>query len=165
MPEQRVLILIGLPGSGKSTWARAQGVEPLSSDELRRLLKDDATDQSIHRLVFKLLRDLLRLRLQLGAKLSIVDATNILAVQRRPFIKIAEWFGARPEAVYFDIPPATCHQRNQARSRIVPVQAIEAMAAKLVPPSFAEGFTAITIVSKDGAQTTTQPPEQAAEPL
>jgi predicted kinase len=162
LPEQRVLILTGLPGSGKSTWARAQGVEPLSSDELRRLLKDDATDQSIHRAVFQLIRHLLRRRLELGAKLSIVDATNILPVHRRPYIKIAQWFGAQPEAVFFDIPPETCHARNQNRSRKVPKEAIEAMAQKLIPPSFQEGFAKITVVSTTGEQTTTPPPESTA---
>ena len=48
--------LVGLPGSGKSTWARKQGVAVLSSDELRLLLADDESNQTIHREVFATLR-------------------------------------------------------------------------------------------------------------
>ena len=42
--RQRIVVLVGLPGSGKSTYAQRSGVTPISSDLMRQLLADDATD-------------------------------------------------------------------------------------------------------------------------
>ena len=138
-----VLVLVGLPGSGKSTWAAAQPITVLSSDTIRQLLAGDATNQQIHQEVFRTLRFLLRRRLELGAPATIIDATSLLPVHRKPFIKIAHSLGAHAEAVYFDTPLEECLRRNATRSRVVPPEVIAALAAKLRPPTPAEGFTKI----------------------
>lgn len=147
MPEQRVVVLVGLPGSGKSTWVAEQGGIAISSDELRRWLRDDATDQSIHGLVFRLMRDFVRMRITLGAPVTYVDATNLTRKHRRPFIKIAEHMGCVCEAVFFDLPVEECIRRNETRARQVPPDAIRAMAERLQAPSETEGFARTTILT------------------
>ncbi len=142
-----MVVLVGLPGSGKSTWVEGQGGVAISSDELRRWLRDDATDQSIHAVVFRVMRDFVRLRIALGAAVTYVDATNLTRKHRRAFVKIAQHSGCRAEAVFFDISLDECLRRNAARPRRVPPDAIGAMAARLEPPTVEEGFAAVTVVT------------------
>lgn len=139
-------VLVGLPASGKSTWLAERGVTALSSDAMRRLLRDDEADQTIHGVVFAELRRLLRRRLELGAAASYIDATNLTRKERRQWIKLADWYGAECVAVYFDVPLAVCLQRNAARRRVVPVEAMERLAKRLAPPELREGFASIEVV-------------------
>jgi predicted kinase len=145
-------VLVGLPGSGKSTWVAEQGGVAISSDELRRWLRDDAADQSIHSLVFRLMRDFVRMRITLGAPVTYVDATSLTRKHRRPFIKIAEHMGCACEAVFFDLPVEECIRRNEARARQVPPEAIRAMAERLQPPETGEGFSTVTVAGTSSAQ-------------
>ena len=145
-PRQRIVIMVGLPGSGKSTYLQTLGVNAISSDAVRLLLADDATIQTIHPQVFATMRYLLRRRLTIGRRVSYVDATHLTPAERAPYVIIARKFGCDVEAVFFDVPVEVCQQRNRMRHRIVPEEAIEAMRSKLIPPSREEGFTRITIV-------------------
>ena len=142
-----ILVLVGLPASGKSTWARENEVPAISSDAMRELLADDVTNQAIHRDVFKHVRAVLRTRLAIGRPKTAVDATNLTFKERRPYIEIARRAGARIEAVYFDIPIEECLKRNRGRARVVPDEAIRAMAGKMQLPSIVEGFDAVHIVT------------------
>jgi predicted kinase len=142
----KIVVLVGLPGSGKSTYLEQIGAVGLSSDAVRKLLADDETDQTIHERVFQTVRHLLRQRLEIGRAVTYIDATNLTPEERKPYVEIGKSFGCEVEAVFFDVPLEVCRERNARRARVVPEEALTAMAAKLVPPSEAEGFDRVTVV-------------------
>jgi predicted kinase len=143
----RIVVLVGLPGSGKSTYLAQLGVTGLSSDAIRGLLADDETDQSIHDRVFQTLRYLLRQRLVIGRPATYIDATNLTVEERRPYIGIGKSYGCDVEAVFFDVPLEVCRARNVRRQRVVPEEAMAKMAAKLAPPDIQEGFSRVIAVT------------------
>ena len=146
-----VVLTIGLPGSGKTTWFKRRGVTPLSSDLLRSLLFDDITEQRWQGLVFSTLRSLLRARLIAKMPWNYVDATNLSPHERRQWIKMAKSFGYDVQAVFFDVPLEICMERNRRRERTVGDDVMKKMAERLRPPDFKEGFSKITVVRVKGA--------------
>jgi predicted kinase len=145
-PKGFVVLTIGLPGSGKTTWYKRRGVTPLSSDMLRTILFDDITEQRYQGLVFSTLRSLLRARLIARMPWNYVDATNLSPHERRQWIKMAKSFGYEVQAVFFDVPLEVCLDRNRKRDRPVGDDVMHKMAERLKPPAFDEGFSKITVV-------------------
>jgi len=146
-PSRGVVVLaIGLPGSGKSSWFKRHNITPLSSDMLRSLLFDDPAEQGFQDLVFSNLRSMLKARLLARRPLNYVDATNLTPHDRHSWIKLAKDYGYEVHAVFFDVPLEVCLERNHRRPRVVSDDVMRQMSAKLKAPSFDEGFTKITVV-------------------
>jgi predicted kinase len=141
-----VVLAIGLPGSGKTTWFGRRGITPLSSDLLRNILFDDVEEQRYQGLVFSTLRSLLRARLIARMPMNYVDATNLSTHERRQWIKMAKSFGYEVQAVFFDVPLEVCLSATAKRDRSVSEDVMRKMAEKLKPPVFEEGFEKITVV-------------------
>ncbi len=145
-PKGIVVLAIGLPGSGKSSWFKRHNVVPLSSDMVRSLLFDDVREQRFQDLVFSNLRSMLKARLIAKRPMNYVDATNLTPQERQHWIKLAKDYNYEVHAVFFDVPLDVCIERHQRRDRVVPEDVMRRMAAKLKPPSFPEGFAKITVV-------------------
>lgn len=141
-----VVLAIGLPGSGKSSWFKRNNINPLSSDMVRAVLFDDPNEQRFQDLVFSNLRSMLRARLIARRPTNYLDATNLTPHDRQSWIKLARDFGYEVQALYFDVPLEVCLERNQKRQRVVQEDVMHKMAAKMKQPTFEEGFSKITVV-------------------
>jgi predicted kinase len=145
-PKGVVVLAIGLPGSGKTSWFKRHNVVPLSSDMVRSLLFDDVREQRFQDLVFSNLRSMLKARLIAKRPMNYVDATNLTPQERQHWIKLAKDYQYEVHAVFFDVPLDVCIERHQRRDRVVPEDVMRRMAAKLKPPAFEEGIAKITVV-------------------
>src|SRR6185369_11282572 len=116
IPELSFVVLIGVSGSGKSTFARKhfKPTEVLSSDYCRGLVSDDENSQAATKDAFELLHFIARKRLAAG-KLTVVDATNVQPEARKPLVEIAREFHCLPVAIVLDLPERVAHDRNKAR--------------------------------------------------
>jgi predicted kinase len=142
----KLIITVGLPGSGKSTYLARLSVNAISSDEIRRLIADDPHDQTMNPRIFATVRYLIRQRMASCRPLTYVDATHLTPWERKPYVQLAQRHGYTLEALFFDVPIETCIARNQTRDRIVPEAAIRKMALRLVPPSKNEGFDRVRTI-------------------
>jgi len=116
IPELSLVVLIGVTGSGKSTFARAhfKPTEVISSDFCRGLVADDENDQSATRDAFEVLRFIAGKRLAAG-RLTVVDATNVQPEARRELVLLAREHDVLPVAIVLDLPERLCAERNAQR--------------------------------------------------
>ena len=117
IPELSFVVLMGVSGSGKSTFAKKhfKATEILSSDYCRGLVSDDENSQAATKDAFEVLHFVARKRLAAG-KLTVVDATNVQAESRKPLVEIAREFHCLPVAIVLDLPERIAHERNHSRA-------------------------------------------------
>ncbi|MBE2999185.1 polynucleotide kinase-phosphatase [Nocardiopsis sp. HNM0947] len=116
VPEMGLVLLIGVSGSGKSTFA-AQHFLPtqvVSSDDCRARVSDDPDDQSASADAFALLHTMVDIRLRRGL-LTVVDATNVQRHARGELVRIAKANNLLTTAIVLDVPEALARERNEER--------------------------------------------------
>jgi protein phosphatase len=116
VPELSLIVLIGISGSGKSTFGRAhfRPTEVISSDFCRGLVADDENDQDATPDAFELLHYIAGKRLKAG-RLTVVDATNVQPEARGLLVALAREHDVLPVAIVLDVPESVCAARNATR--------------------------------------------------
>ncbi|MFB4287920.1 polynucleotide kinase-phosphatase [Nonomuraea sp. ATR24] len=116
VPELSLVVLVGVSGSGKSTFA-ARHFKPsqvISSDFCRGLVSDDENDQSATPAAFDLLHHIVGVRLSRGL-LTVVDATNVQYAARKSLIDLARQHDVMADAIVLDVPEEVAVERNAGR--------------------------------------------------
>jgi polynucleotide kinase-phosphatase len=116
IPELSLVVLIGISGSGKSTFAKKhfKETEILSSDKCRAIVSDDENNQAATTDAFDLLHYIASKRLKNGL-LTVIDATNVQRESRASLVQLAKDYHCLPVAIVLDVPEKVCQERNDIR--------------------------------------------------
>lgn len=159
-PKPRLIILIGLPGSGKSTWAKTlqhlsqQYSKPpaklISTDQIRATYFGNEATQGAWSIVWVTVGQQFQQAVQLiqsgKSSYAIYDATNAARKQRRLVVQLAHQVGFQiVTGIWIDTPLTLCLTRNQQRDRTVPEPVILKMQRQLwgAPPNLDEGLSSL----------------------
>jgi predicted kinase len=151
---KNVIITVGAPGSGKSTWIKKYKttnphVTVLSSDDLRAVFGKDENDQSVSGRVFEHMENEVDRLLREGKDVCI-DATNMHRKARKPWVNLAAMHNAHLIAYVFIVDRDILIERNQKRGasggRNVPVDVIDRMLNNYVVPSKEEAIDEVKFV-------------------
>ena len=117
VPAMGLVVLVGVSGSGKSTFARAhfKPTEVVSSDFCRGLVADDENDQSATPDAFDVLHYIVGTRLRRGL-LTVVDATNVQQAARASLVALARSHDVLVDAIVLDVPETVALERNRGRA-------------------------------------------------
>ena len=141
------IMLVGLPGSGKSTYAeelKKEGYRIHSSDAIRKELTDDVNTQDKNTEVFSILHSRIKDDLKNGIS-CVYDATNMSMKRRIAFLKELKNINCTKECILFLLPIEECKKRNVKRERKVPDKVIDKMIKQFDVPMKYEGWDEISI--------------------
>ncbi len=150
-----VWLLVGAPGSGKSTFGKTlvEGdprVVRVCPDEFRALIGGSESNQAVSYPAFEATYNALRCYLDNG-KCVVVDATNMYRKSRKKFIQIARSRGAQVIAMVFELPKETLlkniAKRVASGGRNVSEKVVDDMLARYQRPDETE-VDKVTFVHK-----------------
>jgi protein phosphatase len=133
IPEFSLVALVGITGSGKSSFAGRffKPTEIISSELLQGLVADDETDQAATQDAFDVLQQIAAYRLA-RRRLAVIDAPNVQKRARARLLELSRMYHCIPVAVVFNVPEEECLARNRARQgRQVGRKAISRQATEL----------------------------------
>ncbi|MBI3633352.1 MAG: AAA family ATPase [Candidatus Vogelbacteria bacterium] len=116
--KKTMVMLVGLPGSGKSTFAYNNFPmdSVISTDRLRHELTGNIHNQVISSKAFLLARKIAETRLKEG-EISVLDAQNLTEARRNEFYEIAKKAGAKVVTIFLNVSPEMAAERDTERKR------------------------------------------------
>lgn len=146
---QKFFMLMGISGSGKSTYAKALekncGYKVFSSDALREELFGNENDQTYNSEVFKELHYRILKALDAGEN-CIYDATNLNRKRRLQFLdKLKKYKSLKKGILIIASPVDFCVARDAERARTVGRPVIERQVSQFQMPLVEEGWDLIAV--------------------
>ena len=137
--EKTMVIMIGIQGSGKSTF-------------YHKYLADSFVRINLDTLKTRHQENLLISECIQNGKSFAVDNTNPTRADRQRYIPLAQYAGYKVIGYFVESKLKTCIERNNQRtgSARIPATAIAATSNKLQMPRYDEGFDEIYFVKNDG---------------
>ena len=150
MNKPSFIMMVGLPGSGKSTYAKTLTLDGKpyiihSSDKLREELYGDAAIQGDNNKLFAELHKRIKEDLRRGENV-VYDATNIKKKNRIAFLRELEDIPCHKDCIVMATEYKACVYNNEHRERKVPLEVIRRMFLNYQPPHESEGFREIIYV-------------------
>lgn len=139
--NKALIILVGPPASGKSTWgkkfAQENNLTYVSTDAIRAELGRGEGDQNVSAAAFATARS--RVSAALGAgKSAMIDATSVTKKARKDWINLGRGHGAFIIAVAFEVPREELLRRDAQRERHVGPEIVDRFLNKYERPSDTE---------------------------
>ena len=143
-------MMVGIQGSGKTYTAKKNANKNaihLSSDELRKELYGDESDQEHNKEIFKVMNQRTKEYLKNGFSI-IYDATNINSKRRRTFLNELNGIDCKKVCLYIPSTPLGSFIRQLERERVVDIEIIDKTYKNLQIPMYHEGWDNIVILKR-----------------